>query len=75
MDSMDMSLNNTQSCLTLGNPMGCSSPGSSVHEDSRQEYWNGLQCPSPGNLANPGIEPRSSSLQADSLLSEPPGKP
>ena len=41
---------------------------------SRQEYWNGLSCPSPGNLLDPGIEPRSPTLQADSLLSEPPGK-
>ena len=42
---------------------------------SRQEYWNGLPCPPPGDLPNPGIEPRSPALQVDSLLSEPPGKP
>ena len=42
---------------------------------SRQDYWSGLQCPSPGDLPNPGIEPSSPSLQADSLPSEPPGKP
>ena len=41
---------------------------------SRQEYENGLPCPPPGNLPNPGIEPRSPTLQADSLPSEPPGK-
>ena len=41
---------------------------------SRQEYWGGLPCP-PGDILNPGIKPRSSTLQADSLLSEPPGKP
>ena len=41
----------------------------------RQEYWSGLPCPPPGTLLNPGIEPRSPALQADSLLSEPPGKP
>ena len=41
---------------------------------SRQEYWSGLPCPPPGDLPNPGIEPRSPTLQADSLLSEPPGK-
>ena len=41
---------------------------------SRQEYWsNGLPFPSPGDLSDPGIEPRSPTLQADSLLSEPPG--
>ena len=42
---------------------------------SRQEYWSGLPFPSPGDLLNPGIEPRSSTLLADSLTSEPPGKP
>ena len=42
---------------------------------SRQEYWSGSPFPSPGDLSDPGIEPRSSSLQADSLQSEPPGKP
>ena len=41
---------------------------------SRQEFWCGLPCPPPGNLPNPGIEPRSPTLQADSSLSEPPGK-
>ena len=41
---------------------------------SRQEYWGGLLCPPPGDLPNPGIEPRSPTLQADSLPSEPPGK-
>ena len=42
---------------------------------SRQEYWNGLPFPSPGDLSDPGIEPRSPALQADTLTSEPPGKP
>ena len=42
---------------------------------SRQEYWSGLPCPSPGELPNPGIESVFPALQADSLLSEPPGKP
>ena len=42
---------------------------------SRQEYWSGLPFPSPGDLYNPGIEPRSPTLQADALTSEPPGKP
>ena len=41
---------------------------------SRQEYWSGLPFPSPGDLPNPGMEPRSLTLQANSLLSEPPGK-
>ena len=42
---------------------------------SSQEYWSGLPCPPPGDLPNPGIKPRSRALQADSLPSEPPGKP
>ena len=42
---------------------------------SRQEYWSGLPFPSPGDLPNPGIEPRSPALQVDSLPAEPPGKP
>ena len=41
---------------------------------SRQEYWSGFLFPSPGNLPDPGIEPRSSVLQVDSLSSELPGK-
>ena len=39
---------------------------------SRQEYWSGLPCPPPGDLLNWRIEPRFPTLQADSLLSEPP---
>ena len=42
---------------------------------SRQEHWSGLPFPSPGDLPDPGIEPRSLALQADSLPSQPPGKP
>ena len=42
---------------------------------SRQEYWSGLLCPSPGDLPNPRIKPGSPTLQEDSLLSEPLGKP
>ena len=42
---------------------------------SWQEYWSGLPCPPLGDLPNPGIEPRSPTLQADSLMPEPPGKP
>ena len=40
---------------------------------SRQEYWSGLSFPSPGDLPDPGIEPRSPAWQADALPSEPPG--
>ena len=42
---------------------------------SRQEYWSGLPFPSPGDLSDPGIKPGSPALQADSLPSEPQGKP
>ena len=49
----------TQSCLTLGDPMDCSLPGSSVLGFSRQEYWSGLSCSSPGDLPNLGTEPAS----------------
>ena len=42
---------------------------------SRQEHWSGLPCPPPGDLLNPGMEPRSPTLLEDSLTSEPPGKP
>ena len=40
---------------------------------SRQGYWSGLPFPSPGDLSNPGVEPWSLALQADSLQSDPPG--
>ena len=40
---------------------------------SRQEYWSGLPFPSPGDLPDPEIKPRSPALQADALISEPPG--
>ena len=65
----------TQSCPTLCDPwtMACQAPLSM--EFSRQEYWSGLPLPSPGDLPDLGIKPRSPALQADSLPSEPPGKP
>ena len=44
-------------------------------EFSRPEYWSGQPFPSPGELPNPEIEPRSPTLQADSLPAEPQGKP
>ena len=65
-----------QSCPTLCNPVDCSPSGSAVHEAllsmglSRQEYWSRLPFPSPGDLPNPGFEPRSPALQADALTSE-----
>ena len=66
----------TQSCLTLWDPMDWGLTGSSVHRDSpRKNTRVGKLFPSPGDLPNPGIESRPLALQADSLLSELPGKP
>ena len=66
----------TQSCLTLWDPMDCSPLGSSVHGilqffHARILEWAAI--PSPGDLPDPGIEPGSPALQAEALLSEPPG--
>ena len=63
-----------QSYLTFCNPMDCSLPGSSGHGILQARYCSGLSFPSPGDLPNPRIEPRSPTLQADSLRSEPPGR-
>ena len=52
-----------KSCLTLCDPVGCSSPGSSVHGDS-PGCWSGLPCPPPGDLPNRGLEPRSPALKS-----------
>ena len=64
-----------QLCLTLCDPMDCSPLGSSVHGILQARNGNGLPCPPPRQLPNPGMESRSPTLQADSLPSEPPGKP
>ena len=67
-----------QSSLSLGDPMDYSPPDSSVHGDSSGKN-TGVGChallPSHWDLPNPGIEPRSPALQADSLPSEPEEKP
>ena len=61
--------------------MSILSPWTIVHQVplsmgfSRQESWSGLPFPSPEDLPDSEIEPRSPSFQADSLLSEPPEKP
>ena len=62
------------STVSLCDPMDCSPQAALFIGVSRQEYWSALLCPSPGNLPNPGIEPRSLALQAESLPSEPPRK-
>ena len=64
-----------QSCPTLCDPMDCSPPGFSVHEIFQARILEGLPFPSPGDLPNPGIEPRFPALQADSLPTELQGKP
>ena len=64
----------TKSCPALVSPwtVACQAPLSIGF--SMQEYWSGLPFPSPGDLSNPRIEPESSALKADSLLTELPGK-
>ena len=63
-----------QSCPTFCDPMDCSLPAPPCMGFSRQEYWSGLPFPSPGDLPDPGFEPWSPALQADTLPSELPGK-
>ena len=64
-----------KSCPTLATPwtVACQAPLSMRF--SRQEYWSELLFPSPGGLPDPGIEPRSPALQADSFPTELQGKP
>ena len=54
--------------------MDCSSPGASAHGIVQARILSGLPFPPPGDLPDPGIEPRSPALQADPLPPEPPGK-
>ena len=64
------------SCVRL-----CVTPQTAAHQASpslgfsKPEYWSGQPFPSPGDLPNPGIKPRSPTLQADSLPAEPQRKP
>ena len=66
-----------KSCSTPVTPWTVARQGPLSMKFSRisQEYWSGLPFFPPQDLPNPGIKPRSPALQADSLLSEPPGKP
>ena len=59
-----------QSCLTLCDPMDCSPSGSSAHEIFQARILEWVAISSPGDLPNPGIEPGSPALQANSLLTE-----
>ena len=64
-----------QSCPILCDPMDCIAYQAPLSMGfSRQECWSGLPFPSPGDLPEPGNEPGSPALQADTLPSEPPGK-
>ena len=64
-----------QSYPTVGNPMDCSPPGSSVHGILQARILKRVTIPSPEDLPNPWIKPGSPALQADSLPSKPPHKP
>ena len=64
-----------QFCLTLCNTMDYSPPGSSVHGILQAKYWSELLYPPLGELPNPGIEPSSLALQADSLRLSLQGSP
>ena len=61
-------------CLTLPTPWTVAHQAPLSMEFSRQEYWSGLPFPSPGDLPEPGIEPGSPALQANSLPTELQGK-
>ena len=63
------------SCSVVVTPWTVARQAPLSNEFSKQEYWSGLPFPSPGDLPDPGIEPGSSTLWTNSLLSEPPGKP
>ena len=68
----------SESCSVVSNSVipwtvACQAPLSMGF--SRYEYWSGLPFPSPGDLPDPGIEPGSLTMEADSVPSEPPAKP
>ena len=63
-----------QSCPTIATPWTVAHQACLSMGFPRQEYWSGLPFPSPGDLPDEGIEPGSPVLQADSLLTELPGK-
>ena len=65
----------TKSCPTLVTPRTVACPAPLSMGFSRQEYWSGLPFPSPAGCPGAGFEPGSPALQADSLPTEPRGKP
>ena len=71
---MKVKVKSLSSVRPFATPWTVAYQASQSMEFSRQEYWNGLPFPSPGDIPDPGIKPVSPALQADALLSEPPGK-
>ena len=63
-----------KSCPTLATPWTVAHKAPLSMGSPRQEYWNGLLFPSPGNLPNPGIKSGSPALQVNSVLTETPEK-
>ena len=70
----NMKVKGTESCSTLCDPMDCSPPNSSIHGILQARMLEQVTESSPGDLSDPGIEPRSRALQADALPTESPGK-
>ena len=60
---------------TLCDPKDCNHQSPEFMRFSRQEYWSGLPCPSPGDLPDPGIKPSSPALAGGFFTAEPPGNP
>ena len=66
---------NSLQCMTLSTPWTLARQAPLAVEFSRQECWNGLPCPPPGDLPDPGIKPASPALADGFFTTEPPGKP
>ena len=73
--SFGMKVKVSQMCLTLCDPMDCSPPGSFFHGILQARILEWVANPFSRGSSHPGIEPRCPAVQADSLPSEPPGKP
>ena len=73
--SLKVKVKVAQSCLILCDPMDCSLPGSTFHGILQARILESVPFPSPEDLPNPRIKPRSPTLQVDSLLSKTPRKP
>ena len=74
-ESTCMCAKSLQSCSILCDPMDCSPPGSSVHEILQARILAWVAMPSSSGYSQPGVEPESPALQADSSPAGPPGKP